>query len=527
MDINVFKAMFSDGTIRIESRGHFSAEPGVFTLSRINRTVRHQFRSALVDLQMSYNSEARHLARTAPGSEPDLMKVINSYGFRVTCPECGERVKLELRDGVLVPETECAFPGGLRKYSASLNVPSGRIVFANDLRALVDLDPGRQYADIGTSVGTREYTGIHAEKGLILMSAGNTSPDIIQHQDGSVSVVSLAFDQNTDEFVVPVGDTIVGDISTSLWWFSAMDHDAFLAACRRTNLAPETFDASIVTVDPGLWEFTSLFNLINSNPDDFDDTAEERAEERAEDGDGDEEERLGILPATVIASAKRIGSALPVVAHDNSEPSQITDTHFWKTWLAASEEQPARSYIDEFLCSTLCGRGHGYSWRHGKPSKQSGYADTGYLRSEKRKLADVAEADGLFNRIPPLSPGLMLRNINADIAREALRRKYTGAPAKIRKLDGSYGIFDMPLHVDVHWLAAAMVLYRTLLDEPQHLCDETATFHMEQHHLVSRGLDLLCEIASRRELWGRLDGLFPEMKDAIEGEIERRATQAA
>ena len=64
-------------------------------------------------------------------------------------------------------------------FEVLLSVPSGEIVFANDLRELVAVP---DHHDLNSVEGGRAFTRSAAEQGLALIFVGNTCPSV--YRDG-------------------------------------------------------------------------------------------------------------------------------------------------------------------------------------------------------------------------------------------------------------------------------------------------------------------------------------------------------
>lgn len=128
------------------------------------------------------------------------------------------------------------------EHNILIPVPSGRLVFANDMRALTG--HVRNY-DVNTELGIYAMSVQYGYYGVGHIFVGNSSPCVIQDGD-ELHVVA-----NTDK-------EDLGAIDTSLWWYSAMDADLFEKRCVAFGIAPDlaAFDAFVVDVKPGVHAFT-------------------------------------------------------------------------------------------------------------------------------------------------------------------------------------------------------------------------------------------------------------------------------
>jgi hypothetical protein len=193
-----------------------------------------------------------------------------SYGG---CGECGDSLKFVFDGHCILIENPCPVPGGAPPVVSRIHVPSGRIVFTNDMRGLVP-DPEDEHGiNVNSALGQAEYTRAYEDLGLILMFTGNTGPNVYVHPDGTLTVETGGYDPLTYEVLEPSGIK-QGHITTDLWWFSAMDHDRFwnLVEKKRKEEVISGIDqagrftrpvdewlkyANLFEVDvtPGTWEF--------------------------------------------------------------------------------------------------------------------------------------------------------------------------------------------------------------------------------------------------------------------------------
>lgn len=193
------------------------------------------------------------------------------YGFswgtdRSTCGQCGADFTLARDGDRAVASTECVHPGGLKPYRVLLDVPSGEIVFANDLRSLVICDepPG---PSVNYAIGRKATTEAFARTGMVHISVGNSCPNVMAEPDGSYVVARGHIDEE-DENGEPLPDDVIlaaekaleerclASICTDLWWFSAMDSDWFYARCTDEGVDPNRYGFTLVVVEPGVYEFT-------------------------------------------------------------------------------------------------------------------------------------------------------------------------------------------------------------------------------------------------------------------------------
>lgn len=166
------------------------------------------------------------------------------------CSHCGQTVTADATGDTFVPRYECSEPGGLKPYDVLLDVSSGKIVFANDLRSLVVIDAD---ADVNTRFGQKMQTKAAADAGMVMVFTGNSCPSVVRSGDELQVGISLPKKGR------------LGTVVTDLWWYSAMDHDFFLSRCEAEGEAPEDFDHFVVEVDPGVYAFSDELADTHAN----------------------------------------------------------------------------------------------------------------------------------------------------------------------------------------------------------------------------------------------------------------------
>lgn len=141
----------------------------------------------------------------------------------------------------------------LPPWTLRLQVPSGKIIFANDIRDLYAND--REFSfDVMTDEGCRDYSKAYEELGLILCFCGNTCPGVYRQEDGSLAVGTGGYNEYTDEETPHLGKR-VGSITTDLWWWAAADYEDY----SRRDIA---LGVDTVIVEPGEYEITQYAHTL-------------------------------------------------------------------------------------------------------------------------------------------------------------------------------------------------------------------------------------------------------------------------
>lgn len=186
---------------------------------------------------------------------------LSTSGLR-SCSSCSsEDLVLETNGLVLrLTGTPCPFPNGLPPVEWELNVPSGKLVVANDLRALFPL-PGGEDFDINSETGCQQTSRAYSENGLSHAFVGNTCPGVYRCEKG-FKIANPPSEEKWDGKayveVVPrpvfEGERVTG-ICTDLWWYSICDYDEFKRRCKHFKRKASDFHVETVEVKPGVYRF--------------------------------------------------------------------------------------------------------------------------------------------------------------------------------------------------------------------------------------------------------------------------------
>lgn len=187
-----------------------------------------------------------------------------SPSFINLCTKCGERVYFETNGKDVRATSRCKFYNGHPPYEFELEIPSGKMVVANDLRRLFDEDETiRNSVDWNSEVGMNEYVKLWAKNKLAHAFVGNTCPRLIKLNDDAYTIGNVPIDFTEDEVI---GDT-VANITTDLWWYSICDYDEFT---KRSAGKSRKYYESVVDVKPGTYKFYHQYHLVNNvNVDSF------------------------------------------------------------------------------------------------------------------------------------------------------------------------------------------------------------------------------------------------------------------
>jgi hypothetical protein len=177
------------------------------------------------------------------------------------CSYCGEEGFGTETNGLVLRFTgkPCRFPEGLPPTEWELNVPSGKLVVANDLRRVFPLL--EDDFDINTTRGCSQTALAYAAIGMSHAFVGNTCPGVFKCKDGSYKIANEPSGErwNGKKYVkvkVPKfdGENVAG-ICTDLWWYSICDQDEFERRCKHFKQKAKDFRTTVIDIKPGVYRF--------------------------------------------------------------------------------------------------------------------------------------------------------------------------------------------------------------------------------------------------------------------------------
>lgn len=152
----------------------------------------------------------------------------------------------------------------LQNTSLTIEVPSGSVVVNDDLRHVPHFDV-KSPSSINYGAGMDDWARLYARSRSVAYAfVGNTCPRMVRRPDGSLIIVSLDYDEDTEDPILELGEEIVASITTDLW--AVMLVDAQLWTTHGGTL-PGTSDngPALVDVTPGTYQWT-----VFSHHDHFD-----------------------------------------------------------------------------------------------------------------------------------------------------------------------------------------------------------------------------------------------------------------
>ena len=195
----------------------------------------------------------------APLENPSLLRRLSHE-----CWRCGKHLKLETNGKVVrVAGEPCKYPLGYPNTQWELNVPSGKIVVANDLREIFPLPRGEGSGPCVNFLAGRENTTLmYAAQGLAHANVGNSCPGVYSLGEGKFKIAKPAPEERWDKrrrtFVSTKAPPMQGEriawVCTDLWWYSICDFEEYLR--RHAKFTPERALLEGVAIRPGVYKFT-------------------------------------------------------------------------------------------------------------------------------------------------------------------------------------------------------------------------------------------------------------------------------
>jgi len=140
-----------------------------------------------------------------------------------------------------------------RPIEVAIDVPSGHIVCANDLRFAYPIPDEEDFAQsVNGPLWQKTVTEAYAKVGLLHGYVGNSCPNIYKH--GNTIIIGNPLYNETDSIECDIPGNKAGSITTDLWWYSVADRDDFIQLIKSSDKDVDkemsSLDA-IIKVQPG------------------------------------------------------------------------------------------------------------------------------------------------------------------------------------------------------------------------------------------------------------------------------------
>jgi hypothetical protein len=200
-------------------------------------------------------STLEHYTRKRIEDETFFLSNTNPSWYYSQCHVCGKSLYLSrngLRDEYLLQTSDkvvCKYKNGFKPFDIKLKVPSGYIVFENDMRDLVLSQDDKDDFDVNTTKGTVECVKFYEKRKMVHFIVGNSCPGVYKVKGGDIRIATHGNAK---------GAKRVGSIITDLWWISAMDLEEYTKKVQSKDKKVEFggwAQAFKVPVKKGTWAF--------------------------------------------------------------------------------------------------------------------------------------------------------------------------------------------------------------------------------------------------------------------------------
>jgi len=199
-----------------------------------------------------------------------LSKPIPIFSSVSACPWCGEKMQFAFDGKSIAANEKCKYPQGINSYSIELDIPSGKMIFANDLRNWFKVQGNFNINhDIGCLLTTLAYEKVGMAHGFV----SNTCPGVYKIDNKSLNISSKCMEEYWDEKAkewLPYDDEhlaknsipgdYVGSICTDLWWYCIVDFDDFKYRFLDMGGSKKDFNkyikknCDVIDVSPGVYK---------------------------------------------------------------------------------------------------------------------------------------------------------------------------------------------------------------------------------------------------------------------------------
>ena len=304
------------------------------------------------------------------------------------CPVCGESLRLGFNGvGLVVLSDPCAYPEGL-VTEWELNVPSGKLVVANDLR---EWFPSDEDYDVNLAVNRHLTTLGYAKVGMSHGFVSNTCPGV--YRSGGRFIIGNYHDELWDDEKnkfypnpepCPWGEEVAG-VCTDLWWYSIVDFDEFMRRVSHytpnANVEELLKNVTVVEVTPGVYKFRHDHNIDYDVPL-VEYASFEWVREPDEVRDYLAEERAKSLNATEVLIQHCIDWPTLYMDMDSLKPhGRDLAIARWKEMTAQEKTQSLARAADHIMCTI----GGGVEWH------ENGFPRTVMTEEAKQFASEVGE----------------------------------------------------------------------------------------------------------------------------------------
>lgn len=245
----IIKQAIKEGKISLDLGGHFRSGKGISKDT-------FEFIYQELEMRIYKDIDALYDAYISGVDSLEFNKIVELSPIFSKCWDCSERVVLVSLGQSLIAKKDCPYSEGRPDTVFELNVPSGRMIVANDLRTLF---PIMGDYNINESIGLELTALAYAKVGMAHCYVGNTCPGVFRNSDEKF-VIGVRWDESKKKNPSWPGmrSRRVGGIGTDLWWYSICDADEF---ARRGGVKDRDIDE--VKCRPGVYEFRHVYHKLD------------------------------------------------------------------------------------------------------------------------------------------------------------------------------------------------------------------------------------------------------------------------
>ncbi len=233
--------------------------PHLFSTKYIKNALNNQLVYDLVSITI-FNT-TNDFPQLTNSRKPDIIGPLLNLWESEHCPFCDKYMVFEYNHtekaftsrSINVNEEPCIHTqfNGNNIYSFTIDTPSKKLVFMNDIRDAFNVDREDKYTvSLNSILGKKRECEVYAQNNIGYFFVSNTSPSIYQNEEQIVIDpfnVKFKRDEELGEPVIP-NDYIEKDyICTDLWAVCMADYEDFLQKCKEEKVNP--YDFHFVVVD--------------------------------------------------------------------------------------------------------------------------------------------------------------------------------------------------------------------------------------------------------------------------------------
>jgi hypothetical protein len=183
---------------------------------------------------------------SVPGDPPYVSELLSA-----SCYVCDEYPELDITGTAVTVRAPCLYRGGFTGLN-TLAVPSGKVIVSDDLRPVYNWDDSKM-ASYNSALGQKQAADAMAKAGCAYGPVGNSCPGLYRISEDRYAIASLAYDEETDQAVLPAGWEPLASVITDLWAYSIADFEDWKS--KGGDPAALGWGQSVVDIAPGTYQF--------------------------------------------------------------------------------------------------------------------------------------------------------------------------------------------------------------------------------------------------------------------------------